>query len=334
MASSWLWGPTIYDAGYYNYVNPYVAEPTVIQVDNGPQVVVDYTQPLPTEPIYIDNTQPAADAPLNAAPAMPEPDETGLSAYEEARNLFYDGAYDAALAKANLALSKLPRDSTLHQFRALCLFAEGDYRSAAAAINSVLSVGPGWDWTTLSSLYASTDEYTRQLRQLEAFSDQNPKAGYAHFLLAYHYITCGYTDEAISELQATVELEPTDGVAANLLNMLQPEEIETPEASRTAAKDFDVQKVFGSWKASPNPSTTIELTLDDEGKFKWIANQAGNRTTILEGDFSMADDKLVLEPTQGGGPLAGIVTLADNGGFNFKVAGSPPGDKGLDFGQM
>jgi hypothetical protein len=33
----------------------------------------------------------------------------------------------------------------------------------------VLSVGPGWDWTTLIGLYPSIDVYTTQLRALEDF---------------------------------------------------------------------------------------------------------------------------------------------------------------------
>ena len=44
------------------------------------------------------------------------------------------------------------------------LFALKRYDEAAAALYAVLSVGPGWDWTTLISLYADPETYTQQLR--------------------------------------------------------------------------------------------------------------------------------------------------------------------------
>ena len=49
---------------------------------------------------------------------------------------------------------------------------------------SVLSTGPGWDWTTLAGLYANIDIYTQQLRSLEAYCNANPQAASARFLLA------------------------------------------------------------------------------------------------------------------------------------------------------
>lgn len=309
----------------------------MIQVDSGPQVIVDYTQPLPSESIYIDSTQSAqpAEAGQPVAPAAPEPDQTGLEAYEEGRDLFYEELYASALAKSNLALSKLPTDSSLHQFRALCQFALQDYRNSAAAINSVLSVGPGWDWTTMSGLYGSTDTYTKQLRTLEAFVNQNPQAAYGHFLLAYHYITSGYNDEAIEELKRTIELEPSDQVAAGLLRMLDPPEEATavepqPEIDEIEAPNFEASQLFGSWKSSLSETNFIDLNLEADGKFEWIVNQNSQPKTTLSGEYSMADDKLMLQPEQGG-PLVGIVTIADGGGFNFKIAGTPPGDKGLNF---
>jgi len=327
-----LWGPSLYQSGYYTYTNPYCSAPTVIQVQSGPQVVVDYTQPIPTDPIIINNTvraQGETDV-IDRTQSPPAPDQSGLDAYEEARGLFYDGDYTGALAKANLALSKLPTDATLHQFRALCLFAQKDYRNAAAAINSVLSVGPGWDWTTLSSLYTSTDTYTAQLRALEDYVNQNPKAAFGHFLLAYHYITCGYHDEAVAELQTTLQLEPSDLVASNLLGMLDP-----PEPSEAAEPDpadspaIEASQLFGSWKARSNSTVSITLQLADDGKFQWVVRQNDEVTTTLAGEYSLADDKLMLQPHEGG-PLVGTVTPGADG-FNFRIAGAPPGDKGLDF---
>ena len=50
--------------------------------------------------------------------------------------------------------------ATLHEFLALVFFAQGKYDQAAAPLYAVLSVGPGWDWTTLSGMYPDVDTYT------------------------------------------------------------------------------------------------------------------------------------------------------------------------------
>ena len=93
----------------------------------------------------------------------------------------------------NAALAYRPDDAALHEFRALIMFATGQYRDAAAGLNAVLAVGPGWDWTTLSGLYSSIDTYTQQLRKLEDYIRQNTQAVDARFVLAYHYLTAGHS---------------------------------------------------------------------------------------------------------------------------------------------
>ena len=70
----------------------------------------------------------------------------------------------------------MPRDSVVHEFRSLVLFALKKYPEAASAIYAVLSAGPGWDWTTMGSLYPSVGAYTPQLRALEEFVKANPKS--------------------------------------------------------------------------------------------------------------------------------------------------------------
>ena len=72
-------------------------------------------------------------------------------------------------SRRNDALAKVPNDSDIHEFRALCLFALGRYDEAAATLYAVLSVGPGWDWTTLIGLYPDVSVYTAQLRALESY---------------------------------------------------------------------------------------------------------------------------------------------------------------------
>ena len=92
-----------------------------------------------------------------------------MALFDAGRASFQQGNYTDALQQADAALAKLPNDTTLHEFRALCLFALGRYDEAAAALYAVLSVGPGWDWTTLIGLYPDVDVYTAQLRALEDY---------------------------------------------------------------------------------------------------------------------------------------------------------------------
>jgi predicted TPR repeat methyltransferase len=85
---------------------------------------------------------------------------------------------------------------------------------------AVLAAGPGWNWETMSSLYPNVDTYTKQLRALEAYAKDNPKAAYANFLLAYHYLVLGSKDAAVQQLKRVVELEPKDKLSAALVKAL------------------------------------------------------------------------------------------------------------------
>jgi len=133
---------------------------------------------------------------------------------------FKQNDYDTALNIVNNGVKQYPTDAVMHEFRALVLFARGDYQQAAATIHSVLAVGPGWNWTTLSGLYNDVSVYTTQLRALEATVKQRPDDAGARFLLAYHYITDGYADSAARQLQQVAKLIPTDRVASDLLRMV------------------------------------------------------------------------------------------------------------------
>ena len=110
--------------------------------------------------------------------------ETADATLEAAREAFKDGSYAEALKFADQALTKTPNDPLLHELRGLTFFAQGDYDKAAAAFYAVLSVGPGWDWTTMIGLYQDVDVYTQQLRALEAYRNQHPDSAAARFVLA------------------------------------------------------------------------------------------------------------------------------------------------------
>ncbi len=91
----------------------------------------------------------------------------GYRLFDEARDAFKRGSYDKVLALDEQAIQNVPDDLVLHEFGALCLFAQGNYSRAAMVLNALLAVAPGMDRATLSSVYPSIETYTRQLRTLE-----------------------------------------------------------------------------------------------------------------------------------------------------------------------
>lgn len=319
--------------GYSTYYNPYYYEPYPVSSS----VVIDYSQPL-----VVYEQQQYAEPATTTAPtttAAPEAGQTdpGMAAFEEARTAFIGGDYDKALRGVNAALSYRPDDAALHEFRALIMFATGKYRDAAAALNAVLAVGPGWDWTTLSGLYSSVDVYTQQLRALEDYVKKNPQAADARFVLAYHYLTAGHSAEAAQQLQKVVAANPKDQVASQLLQMLTgPEPLpgtapEPPPAPEAGAEgpQIPAADLVGAWASTGANNAQFKLELTADGNFVWTYTDGGKDTKV-EGIYVLEGADLVLQPDVGGVMLA-TITPPQNGTFHFQSLGGGPDDKGLDF---
>jgi uncharacterized protein (TIGR03066 family) len=312
-----MWGlnAAAYAFGYWGYDNPYYSEPYTV----GDGTVIDYSQPI----------EPPADA---AAPPSDTP-SPGMADFDAARQAFYQGDYAAALASTNKALAALPNDPIIHEFRALVLFAQGKYKEAAAGLYSVLAVGPGWDWTTLSSLYPSVDVYTRQLRALEEELRGHPEESDARFVLAYHYLTMGDKDAATSQLKALNKRMPQDEVIKELLLMTAgPEAIGAAPSSSEPAKPVPgvaASDLVGKWGASGEGATKFALELSKDGHFTWTYTKRGKPETV-EGVYALDGNVLAMEPQTGGVMLA-EVTQPQDGRFGFQLLGAPPGDPGLKF---
>src|SRR5205814_10210138 len=100
-----------------------------------------------------DPTEETAADRLNYLVKTPEV-KAGLKAFDAASEAFQAKDYEVALQRSDEALAQLPDDTAMHEFRALILFARGDYQSAAATLYAMLAVSPGCDWTTLASRYS------------------------------------------------------------------------------------------------------------------------------------------------------------------------------------
>jgi tetratricopeptide (TPR) repeat protein len=237
LGTSLLWGS---GAGY-TYSNPFWTTGSVVTSS-----AFDYSQPVQVP--VVDNASYASQASYaptegdaaadtavadsqEAQPAKAEVPPEATEHFDQAREAFKQEDYGRALKEVEQAIELLPKDTTLHEFRALVLFAQGKYKDAAAGIYAVLAVGPGWNWQTMSGLYANPDTYTKQLRALEAYVRNNPQAADGHFLLAYHYLVIGSVPEAITQLKDFEKLVPTDELVPQLIKAFT----ESPDAGAPKA---------------------------------------------------------------------------------------------------
>jgi len=303
--------------GTAGYENPYYSEPVVIE-----NTTIDYSQPLAVPPEMV--AQPAGQAAELPPGVTPE----GLQRFEAARAAFYEGDYPRALTEANKALASMPKDAVIHEFRGLALFALGKYHDAAVTLHPVLAVGPGWDWTTMISLYPGADTYTPQLRALEDYVTKNPKATDARFLLGYHYLTLGHKDNAASHFTKVQQAAPNDIVTAQVLQMLGKAGTQPQIAPESTVK-IDAAEVLGTWTAKRGAKASFELTLDKNKSFTWVY-QEGKKRQEVKGAYALDGDVLALEPDAGGVMLAQI-SAPQNSAFDFRTVGAPASDKGLRF---
>jgi len=318
----WGLGALMYNSGYLAYSNPYY-------VGVGTSVY-NYSQPIPVS--------------YNATIAVAASDaDSADEVLNNAVAAFKQDDYDLALDITNKGIAQYADDAVLHEFRALVLFARRDYQQAAATIHSVLAVGPGWDWTTLSSMYSSVATYTAQSRELEAYTKANPQDAASRFLLAYHYMSCGHSDAAARQLRQVVTIQPNDRVASDLLKLVSAPQAEEPSEAtepptprspdqprRPEAKPIDPATLVGAWKAARGNDSEFRLTLSKDAKFTWNFAQKNQEAQSFGGTYTVEGNVLALERKDGGSLLA-EVTPQGSERFTFKLLGAPDDDAGLDF---
>lgn len=329
----WGLGSMVYSSGYASYYNPYYTSTGL---------GYNYAQPIPVS--YNVASTDATSVPTAQASS---------NVMDQAVVAFQKNDFPAALDLTNQGIQQSPDDAVLHEFRGLVLFAKGDYQQAAATVHSVLAVGPGWDWETLSGLYPDVGVYTNQLRSLEAYTKQNPSDAAGHFLLAYHYMSDGYPDAATRQLQQVKALMPNDTVAANLLKMTTSSQAATTEpsappaptvaaatapatqptaapATPPAPAPIDPSAIVGSWKAARDDGSNFGLTLKDDKTFSWSFSPKDQQPQSFDGTYKVEGNMIALE-REGGGSLLAEIATNDRSKFNFKMMGAPEEDPGLTF---
>jgi len=343
----WGLGSLAYGSGYLSYSNPYC-------VNGYGAGVYDYTQPIPITYNPSGDDAVASADPTVAAPAT----NSSERQLEAAVGAFRQGNYDAAIDTVDRAIVAHPDDAVLHEFRALALFARRDYQQAAATVHSVLAVGPGWDWDTLSSIYADADDYTPQLRALEAYTVKYPDDAASSFLLAYHYLCDGHPDAALRELKTVVRLKPDDRVASELVKMISAPTVDPKAQAAPAAGQgsatlpvppvpspdlatpadptpasgpaIAVAQVAGDWSASRGDGSEFQLKLQPDMKFTWTFSNKQTPATSFEGTYTIDGNVIALERKDGGSLIAEL-TQVEGKKFHFKLAGALKEDPGLEF---
>ena len=343
--AAWGVGSLINSWGYSRYSNPYYSSA--------------YSQPTTviSQPAGYDYSRPLD---LASAPPAEPVIQTAEASFDSGRQAFLSGDYVRALSLADQALTQTPNDPMLHEFRATTLFALRRYDEAAVPFYTVLSAGPGWDWTTLIGLYPGVETYTSQLRALEAYCNANPRAASARFVLAAFYLTQGSTAAAATRLREVVAIQPRDKLSAQLLAAVggdgqaaqvagqsQPPGLpanDTPPANPTPAQGASAApegpplptgpvpaNLVGVWTASPAPDVTISLNISDDKSFTWKVVEKG-QAREFKGDATFDKEVLALVPPEMP-PMVAKVTLKDPAHFNFKAVGTPSDDPGLNFGK-
>lgn len=356
----WWLGPLYFTSGYATFRNPFAVEQK-----SYPLPCLDYTKPLENiedDPEPGSSTaatdQPAPKPPIGGQESPVEirdylvrtPEvKAGLKAFDAAVEAFQAGNYEEALPHIDAALAQLPYDPALHEFRGLVLFARQDYQEAAATVYSVLSVSPGWDWTTLSSRFADPDEYSQQLRKLEAHHKQHPESAAVAFLRAYHYTTCRHTEAAIKQFESVVKLLPDDPFLTQLLALVEgglekSTSAADQQTSQEPASDSSPQPEagtspipaaarrvveVGTWRAQRADSTVVQLQLKKNQQFVWTAATPDRRRRVLSGQFAVEGGTLFL--AGGSGTLVGNLQDQPGGGFTFSLLGNGRSEPGLEF---
>lgn len=275
--TTWAINRTAWATGYYGYSNPYY-----VQTNN---TYYNYSQPIEVVETYPETSDDGTAVP-------PDVPEEARTTFDTALQQFYDGNYQDALNSVNQAVKETPNDAAVHEFRALVLFALGQYDECAATLYAVLSVGPGWDWTTMSGLYPSVDVYTQQLRALEAYRNEHPQESAPRFVLAYQYLTQGHDDAAEAQLQKVVELNPQDSLSKNLLLGLNPdakvpaEKIAEPPKAESEITDA---QLVGNWTASRDSGEQFKMNLQQNGDFTWSYSK-GDQSQDVKGVWEVGDD--------------------------------------------
>lgn len=161
--------------------------------------VVPRTSSTVSEPVATPPAAPAVRSPATMAAAQ--------DAFGKAKLLFRLGRYEESLAALEQAPERQAAEADL--LAAQALFAAADYPAAVEALRRATETLPESEWgryiADYRTYFPSALRYVVHLRSLERYTEQFPEQAEAKLLLAYHYGSLGFVDQAIALL---AELKP------------------------------------------------------------------------------------------------------------------------------
>jgi cytochrome c-type biogenesis protein CcmH/NrfG len=174
---------------------------------------------------YYGLPTPAAFVPTSTAAAVPTTAAGTIDYAALGETEFRAGNYVAAENHWRHALVDDTSNTAIVMLLGQALFANGKYDEAAGAIQHALRLLPAEKWGVVvghyTELYRSNQDYTDQLRALEAASEKpETDSPGVRFLLGYHYGYLGYPKHAVRELDKTLAQVPQDDTAQKLRTIM------------------------------------------------------------------------------------------------------------------
>jgi len=132
----------------------------------------------------------------------------------------------------------------------------------------------------------------------------------------------GFEGEEPQQTEAPVEQpQQVEGVESF-------EEAQPVQAARTTGRPQGQSMHVGQWSASLQNGSKVELTLQPNGNFTWVAT-SGEKVSSFEGNYTIGNGSLTLVRSSDNQKLIGAMTPAGSNSFSFKLTGTK--DAGLNF---
>jgi len=85
----------------------------------------------------------------------------------------------------------------------------------------------------------------------------------------------------------------------------------------------------GNWTANLTNGAQVQLQLQANGTFNWLATNKSGKTSKFQGSYTVGNGSLTLVRSNDNIKLSGSMTKSSNNAFNFRLAGAK--DSGLSF---
>ncbi|MFN8707196.1 MAG: hypothetical protein ACK50J_10985 [Planctomyces sp.] len=139
-------------------------------------------------------------------------------------------------------------------------------------------------------------------------SAQNADPSTSNATTTAHAVTQGSDPTADAERSA---LEALGGFAAPA---------ETTPSEVTASAEAPSQPAhIGQWRAALPNGSNVQLTLQADGNFVWVATSKDGSNSSFEGTYSVGQSSLILVRSSDNQKLTGAMTLTGSDGFSFQL---------------